>query len=97
MEKKEEEKRKEKKKTLFYGPNLPRICISGRIVGFVLLYSFLFCSVFLPVHSWKLSVLEFPLDKELTTYCLVETCTKPGELILAVMVLKWADRVPFPY
>ena len=29
---------------------------------------------------WKLSVLEIPLDKELTANCLVETCMKLEEL-----------------
>ena len=37
--------------------------------------------------SWKLSVLEIPVDKELTANCLVETHTKLRELILAAMVL----------
>ena len=36
--------------------------------------------------SRKLSMLEIPLDKELTANCLVETCMKLEELILAVMV-----------
>ena len=36
--------------------------------------------------SWKLSVLEIPLDKELTANCLVETRTKLEELIPAAMV-----------
>ena len=36
--------------------------------------------------SWKLSVLEIPLDKELTANCLVETRTKLKEPILAVKV-----------
>ena len=39
-----------------------------------------------PILSWKLSVLEIPLDKEPTANPLVETCTKLEELILAVMV-----------
>ena len=34
----------------------------------------------------KLSVLEIPLDKELTANCLVETRTKLEELISAAMV-----------
>ena len=36
--------------------------------------------------SWKLSVLEIPLDKELTANCLVETRTKLKEVIPAAMV-----------
>ena len=36
--------------------------------------------------SWKLSVLEIPLEKELTANCLVETRTKLKELIPAAMV-----------
>ena len=39
-------------------------------------------------------MLENPLDKELTAYCLVEICTKLDELILAVMVecgLNWVQ------
>ena len=43
------------------------------------------------MRLWKLSVLEIPLDKELTAECRIETCAKLGELILAVMVLMWAD------
>ena len=34
-----------------------------------------------PMLSWKLSVLEIPLDKELTANCLIETCTKLEKLI----------------
>ena len=41
--------------------------------------------------SWKLNVLEIPFDKELTSNCLVETCTKFEELTLAAMVLMLAD------
>ena len=36
--------------------------------------------------SWKLSVLEIPLDKELTANCLEETRTKLEELIPAAIV-----------
>ena len=36
--------------------------------------------------SRKLSMLEIPLDKELTANCLIETCTIHEELILAGMV-----------
>ena len=43
--------------------------------------------------SGKLSVLEIPLDKELTASCLVETCTKLEELILAAMVECGLNRV----
>ena len=48
--------------------------------------------------SWKLSVLEIPLDKELTANCLVETCTKLKELILAAMVkyMYGLNRVQLP-
>ena len=46
--------------------------------------------------SWKLSVLEIPLDKELTANCLVETRTKLQELILAVMVNFGLNRVQLP-
>ena len=41
--------------------------------------------------SWKLSLLKIPLDKELTANYLTETCTNLEELILATMVLMWAD------
>ena len=43
--------------------------------------------------SCKLSVLEIPLDKELIANCLVETRTKPDELILPVMVEYDLNRV----
>ena len=46
--------------------------------------------------SWKLSVLEIPLDKELTANCLVETCTKLEELIPAAMVDYGLNRVQRP-
>ena len=46
--------------------------------------------------SWKLSMLEIPLDKELTANCLVETCTKQEELILAAMVEYGLNRVQLP-
>ena len=36
--------------------------------------------------SWKLSVLEIPLEKELAANCLVETHTKLLKLIRAAMV-----------
>ena len=39
----------------------------------------------------KLNLLEIPVDKEPTANCLVETCRKLGELVLAAMVLTWAD------
>ena len=45
---------------------------------------------------WKLSVLEIPLDKELTANYLVETHTKLEELILAVMVEYGLKRVQLP-
>ena len=45
--------------------------------------------------SWKLSVLEIPLDKELTANCLVETRTKL-ELIQAAMVEYGLNRVQLP-
>ena len=43
--------------------------------------------------SWKLSVLEIPLDKKLTTNCLVKTLTKLEELISAVMIKYGLNRV----
>ena len=43
-----------------------------------------------------LSVLEIPLDKELTANCLVETRTKLEELILVAMVKYGMIRVPLP-
>ena len=46
--------------------------------------------------SWKLSVLEIPLDKELTANCLVETRTKLEELILAAMVKYGLNKVQLP-
>ena len=46
--------------------------------------------------SWKLSVLEIPLDKELTANRLVETHTKLEELILVVMVKYGLNRVQLP-
>ena len=46
--------------------------------------------------SWKLSVLEIPLDKELTANCLVETRTKLEELIPAAMVEYGLFRVQLP-
>ena len=46
------------------------------------------CSVpSVPMLSWKLSMLEIPLDKELTANCLVETRTKLKELIPDAMVI----------
>ena len=45
---------------------------------------------------WKLSVLEIPLDKELTANCLIETRTKLEELILAVMVKYGLNSVQLP-
>ena len=44
----------------------------------------------------KLSLLEIPLDKELTANCLVETCTKLEELISAAMVKYGLNRVQLP-
>ena len=46
--------------------------------------------------SWKLSVLEIPLDKELTANCLIETHTKLEELIPAVMVKYDLNKVQLP-
>ena len=46
--------------------------------------------------SWKLSVLEIPLDKELTANCLVETRTKLEELIPAALVKYGLNRVQLP-
>ena len=46
--------------------------------------------------SWKLRVLEIPLDMELTAYCLVETDTKLEELIPAAMVKYRPTRVQLP-
>ena len=43
--------------------------------------------------SWKLSVLEIPLDKELTANCLVETRMKLKELIPVAMVKYGLNRV----
>ena len=45
---------------------------------------------------WKLSVLEIPLDKELTADCLIETLIKLEELILAAMVEYDPNRVQLP-
>ena len=47
--------------------------------------------------SWRLSVLEIPLDKELTGNCLVETCTKLEELILAAMIKYGLNRIKLPF
>ena len=46
--------------------------------------------------SWKMSVLEIPLDKELTANCLVETRKKLEELIPAAMVKYSLNRVQLP-
>ena len=46
--------------------------------------------------SRKLSVLEIPLDKELTAKCLVGTRTKLEELIPAAMVKYALNRVQLP-
>ena len=46
--------------------------------------------------SWKLSVLEIPLDKELTANCPVETRTKLKELILSAVVKCGLNRVQLP-
>ena len=46
--------------------------------------------------SWKLNVLEIPLDKELTANCLMETHTKLEELIVAAMVDYGLNRVQRP-
>ena len=45
---------------------------------------------------WKLSVLEIPLDKELTANCLIETRTKLEKLIPAAMVKYGLNRVQLP-
>ena len=52
--------------------------------------------VMLPMLSWKLSVLEIRLDKELTANCLVEPCTKLEEPIPAAMVTYDPISVQFP-
>ena len=44
----------------------------------------------------KMSVLEVPLDKELTVNCLVETRTKLEELIPAAMVIYGLNGVQLP-
>ena len=44
----------------------------------------------------QLSVLDIPLDKELTANCLVETCMKLKELIPVVMVKYSMNRVQLP-
>ena len=44
----------------------------------------------------KLSVLEIPLDRELTANCLVETRTKLEELVPAAMVYYGLNRVQRP-
>ena len=44
----------------------------------------------------KLSVLEIPVDKEFTAYCIVKTCTKIEELIPATMVKYGLNRVQLP-
>ena len=49
-----------------------------------------------PMLLWKLSVLEIPLDKELTANRLVETRTKLEELIPAEMVKYGLNRVQLP-
>ena len=52
-----------------------------------------------PMLSWKLSMLEIPLDKELPPNCLIETCTKLEELIPArpaAMVKYGFKRVQLP-
>ena len=46
--------------------------------------------------SWKLSVLEIPLDKEFTANCLVETRRKLEKLIPAAMVKYGLNRVQLP-
>ena len=48
------------------------------------------------MFSWKLSVLEIPLEKELTANCLVETHTKLEGLIPAAMVKYGMNRVQLP-
>ena len=52
----------------------------------------------IPMRLWKLSVLEIPLDKELTANWLVETRTKLEELIPAgaAMVKYGLNRVQLP-
>ena len=45
---------------------------------------------------WKLSVLEIPLDKEVTANCLLETRIKLEELIPAAMIEYGLDRVLLP-
>ena len=49
------------------------------------------------MRLWKFSVLEIPVDKELTANCLIETGTKPEELILAAMVKYGLNRVQLPF
>ena len=44
----------------------------------------------------KLNVLEITLDKELTTNCLIETCTKFKEPIVAVLVKYRLTKVQLP-
>ena len=44
-----------------------------------------------PMLLWKLSACEFPLNNRLTSNCLIETCTKLGKLILAVIVSMWTN------
>ena len=46
--------------------------------------------------SWKLSVLEILLDKELMANCLVKTCKKLEELLRAAMVKYDLNRVQLP-
>ena len=46
--------------------------------------------------SWKLSVLEIPVDMELTANCLVETRTKLEELIPVATVKYGLNRVQLP-
>ena len=48
-----------------------------------------------PMLLWKLSVIEIPLDKELTANCFLETRTKL-ELILAALVKYGLNRVQLP-
>ena len=45
---------------------------------------------------WKLSMLEIPLDQELTANCLVESRTKLEELTPAAMVKYGLNRVQLP-
>ena len=64
--------------------------------SFIVHYASLVSTCFVPMLSWKLSVFEIPLDKELTAICLIETRMKLEELILAAMVRYGLNRVQLP-